>query len=233
MFNKFYFTNFATSLLALFFFAALPAVPCSSAELSSFTFKTHTFWVTIPGKILDRQGRMIFRRFSVLADNDGKIDFDIGMPNTMMFWCSKNSPDVLVFHLHDSLTLKSFRLDSWEPKLDINILRDTGSGHSLSSAYKGEYIKGDIFIDLTRDNAQELVSTMESSDVVIDFGDAGDQIHYEVMAKDKSGANINGFLSEMMKEFLAKEKNGDMSQFQPLETKDMLARCMKFRKTGR
>lgn len=220
------------SLTIMFYSNVVLSKKFRSSEVSQYMFVTYPVWVTLPGRVVDKNGRMIFRRYSMLFHKSGEFDLEYGLSNTMMFWCDRNGGDILVFHLHDKLMLQSFHLNSWKPKIDIHILTSMNDGLSSSGVYNGEYIKGDIFIDLTKQNYEDLIAVMGASEFIVDFGDKGDQLKFIVIKNEGEGKELYGLLENDIKRSILGSDDKRMDELTPVETKDMLVRCMKYRKTG-
>ena len=129
----------------------------SAHELSDVTFVGSPEWVILhpdsikPDQLLIRRYAVEVSRSSYSAKRDDptqKLEL-IGPPsavvNSMFFNCrrKKTETDFLVLHLPDTITLKSFPLSEWKPTIQIRTLAD-----GESRAVQGEYIKGDLFLDL-------------------------------------------------------------------------------------
>ena len=146
--------------------------------------------------------------------------------NSMFLNCrrKRNETDFLVLHLPDTITLSSFSYDDWKSSIQIKTLAD-GESRSV----RGEYIKGDLFIDFKDMEAVDFIKLMTSNELMFEFGDRADR--GQLIFSEKTGATkMQQFIRAVLPE-LAKSNGAQRVQF--LNTSQALAACLHFKKTGR
>jgi hypothetical protein len=138
---------------------------------------------------------LIFRRyFTVFMDDT--INPDAGLPNALYYKCSKQYDSVVVFHVPDNMETKNFKKDLWIPKTEFHVLADR-----TGMTFQGEYIRGDMFIDVTPDTAKKLMEVLKATYVTVQFGgDKGEDQRLELYQGNKApgGGDLTGFLREFL-----------------------------------
>jgi hypothetical protein len=109
----------------------------------------------------------------------------------MLFICQKEYLNYITFHIPKTVSIQMKR-DQWISRLDTRILAD-----GISTSFIGEYIDGDLFIDITPDRSKDLLRVMSSRDVSIEFGPGNDRpnLHQSDFAPNNT-ANLKGFLRD-------------------------------------
>ena len=187
--------------------AARQALALLSHDLNNFAFVMPSFWLfSRTNSIVD--GNLLFRRYSVITEKQNLRDIDSGatdrleiisepgsLTNSMIFTCHrrKQITDHLTVHLPEHADARSFKHDEWVSRLEIRILAD-----NLSTKVEGEYIKGDLFIDVnayaSMNDFQKLLS---ASRLIIEFGEKNDRI--VLAASDQFGsAQLGSFMREYL-----------------------------------
>ena len=146
--------------------------------------------------------------------------------NPMFLNCrrKRGETDFLVLHLPETVSLKSFSYDEWKPTIQIRTLAD-GESRSVH----GEYIKGDLFIDFKDMEAADFIKLMTSAELLFEFGDKSDR--GQLVFAEKTGATKMQQLIRTVLPELAKANGAQRVQF--LNTSQVLAACLHFKKTGR
>src|ERR1700730_6840580 len=152
-------------------FITLGSSVLSSQELSLMNtmFVSSTDWFLIdglPARNPQRRAREeLFRKYFIYIIDD-KIDpRGAGyLANTTSFMCQKDAYNFLMFHIPDDVSTKIQR-DERIPSMGVQILAD-----DVSANFSGEYINGDIFIDLTLEQTNLVLRVMEARNIIVEFG---------------------------------------------------------------
>jgi hypothetical protein len=167
-------------------------ISTSPPTLDQATFASSKDWF-VDNKPLSDNGEefLYFRRYFTVVMDD-TINLDAGLPNALFYKCSKQYDSVVVFHVPDNMDTKNFKKDLWLPKTEFHVLAD-GTGMT----FQGEYIQGDMFIDVTPDTAKRLMAVLNATYVTVEFrGDKRESQRLELYQGDKApnGGNLRGFL---------------------------------------
>jgi TPR repeat protein len=137
--------------------AARQALALLSHDLNSLAFIMPSFWLFARSSSI-KDMTLLFRRYSVIIEKQNLQEIDSGaddklkiisepgsLTNSMIFTCHRDRQtiDHLTVHLPETADPTSFKRDKWVSRLEIRILAD-----DRSRKVEGEYIKGDLFIDL-------------------------------------------------------------------------------------
>lgn len=146
--------------------------------------------------------------------------------NPMFLNCRRKGgeTDFLVMHLPETVSLRSFSYGEWKPTIQIRTLAD-GESRSV----QGEYIKGDLFTDFKDMEAADFIKLMTSTELLFEFGEKSDR--GELLFAEKTGATKTRQLIRDVLPELAKANGAQRVQF--LNTSQVLAACLHFKKTGR
>jgi hypothetical protein len=168
----------------------------SPLTLDQAKFASSKDWF-VDNKPLSDKGEdfLIFRRYFTVVMDD-TINPNAGLPNALYYKCSKQYDSVVVFHVPDNMDTKNFKKDLWIPKMEFHVLAD-GTGMT----FQGEYIQGDMFIDVTPDTAKRLMEVLKATYVTMEFGgDKGENQRLELYQGNKApnGGDLRGFLREFL-----------------------------------
>jgi hypothetical protein len=171
-----------------------------SRDLNSFAFIMPSFWLLVPGKLIS-DGQLMFRRYSVTIQRQNLNEIDSGVndkvtvisgpgsfTNSMIFNCERDRRrvDFVTIHLPDYADPASFDHQEW---VSIQILVD-----GRSQTVKGEYIKGDLFVDANQyDSIDEFRRLLSASRIIFEFGRNNDRISFGV-SDHIGGASIGSFV---------------------------------------
>jgi hypothetical protein len=229
------------ALLALAVIATICASTSALTEerdqpiVANFVFAMPQVWFLLPSKSTS-DNSLIFRRFSVAMH---KVDFDdlrsdrtesvkiIGEAgqfyNSMLYFCQRSNmkADFVQFHLPADVTPASFKYDDWVSSLEIRILTNISS-----MRVRGEYMKGDLFVDADATEQKLFLSLIESSELTVEFGSQNDRLNLFVSDKLMK-ANLKRLLVTALPIMF------NLKNLKHFTNQEMTERCLSYKKTGR
>jgi hypothetical protein len=165
-------------------------------------------------------GKLMFRKYYVYIIAN-KIDDVPSLANSMLFTCQKGHRDYLTFHIPDRVVPK-MRRDQWISEMNMRILAD-----GTSTEFIGEYIKGDIFVDITSTTFDDLLHVIESKEISVEFGPGNDRLNFYQDDFTPGGTgDLRGFLREYLPESL---KNVGGRNFRTFDQRSMFEACRKYK----
>jgi hypothetical protein len=132
---------------------------------------------------------------------------------------SSDKPDYLTFHLPPQVSPASFKYDTNQPKLEINIVIDTEPSHAVV-----EYKKGDIFLDAADAGAGNLLRLMRASEITINFGSRNDRLTLGITAKFGSVE-----LAKAMKDLLPQMASIDPGALRSFSNQESREHCLAYK----
>jgi hypothetical protein len=156
---------------------------------------------------------------------DGKLNLESGIANALFVVCQNKYDDVVVFHIPAGVELKSIRRDQWVSKMEVRVLAD-----DVGSSFEAEYIKGDIFIDITPKTRDSLMHIIDSRQVSVEFGPQQERLEIYQADKTPDGkGDLRGFLREAAPMFV-----GSMGgrNIRTIKGAQLLNACARFKATG-
>src|SRR5262249_47488135 len=139
--------------------------------------------------------------------------------------CQRKHNDVVVFHIPAEVELKSIRHDQWISKMEVHVLAD-----DLGSVFEAEYIRGDIFIDITSETRDSLMKVIEARRISVEFGP--DQERIEIYQADRmpdGKADLRGFLREAAPMLMG---STGARNIRTIKGSQLLDACAKFKAAG-
>jgi hypothetical protein len=209
------------------------AAHAGPSVVSDFAFAMPETWFVLPGPSREADA-ILFRRYSVAmrktdyaATRSGRTNqIRLMGPagqlyNSMIYTCRKSSdkPDYLTFHLPPQVSPASFKYDTNQPKLEINIVVDTEPNHAVV-----EYKKGDIFLDAADAGAGNLLRLMRASEITINFGSRNDRFTLGITAKFGSVE-----LAKAMKDLLPQMASIDPGALRSFSNQELREHCLAYK----
>jgi hypothetical protein len=165
-----------------------------------------------------------FRRFYLYVKY-GKMIMENGIANALFVICQNKYDDVVVFHIPSGVELKSMRRDQWISKMNIRVLAD-----DVGSSFEAEYIKGDLFIDITPRTRDALMRIIESRRISIELGPQRErlEIYQADMMPDGKG-DLRGFTRDVVPMFVNSLGGRNI---RVIKGAQLLDACARFKTTG-
>jgi hypothetical protein len=211
-----------------FSIAASAAASQSADTVDKFLFAIPSNWVYIEGLALNGDD-LLFRRYAVVFKDNELYKF-FSIPNIMFFGCRRELQlqDHLAIHLPPA-KLKSFSDREGSHRVEVRLKYDR-----TESKMFADYVNGDIFLMLPYGSLAQIV---DSPKITIEFGERNDRVEIIVGNKLPSGGDVDGFLRAALKTLSGMEgfsiSGVPESRFHYFDTKEMLAACARFKKTGK
>jgi hypothetical protein len=184
-----------SELISLLFICMAPSAFAQEIPLQKVLFASSKDWFLIEGlQVPNPKGlqgaKLMFRKYYLYIVDD-KLDDLSSLATSMSFMCQKGHLDFITFHIPDKVTPEMAR-NQWISSMDIRILAD-----DISTEFVGEYIKGDIFIDITSNTLDDLLKVISSKHISVEFGPRNDRLNfYQDDFTPGGSGNIKGFLRD-------------------------------------
>ena len=192
--------GYAPAKRALAAFNGEPVQPVRRADrdddLSRIEFLSSTAWYTVDNFPKKQSPRglpsLTFRKFYIRSI-DGEFVPGV-LDNIIFLECPPHRPAYLVIHIPDDVIIRTIGHDEWISETELRVLID-----NASMRLTAEYVKGDFFIDFTRDSVDNLIALLMAKSVTVEFGEQTERISIYTEDKMPDGkGNLQGFLDEMV-----------------------------------
>jgi hypothetical protein len=225
-------------LLLAMLIAAFELAPWSSAEsqeihsqtpffLDEIVFASSKDWFLVDKLQTPRpagKDTIPFRRY-YLYIKDGHMILENGIANVLFVHCQSKYNDAVVFHIPSGVELKSMRRDQWISKMETHILAD-----DVGFSFEAEYIKGDIFIDITPRTRDALIRIIESRRISVELGPHQERLEiYQADTMPDGKGDLRGFIKDILPMF-ASSMGG--RNIHTIKGAQLLDACARFKATG-
>jgi hypothetical protein len=205
-------------------------------DVNTVAFILSKEWLVMQKMSLDN-GNLYFRRYGLkIANPSGDTDVDsatfelttLDPPGSVVngqFYVCRRSPrekDTLTVHLPATVELRSFKYSAWQSELKVSSLADGQSRRT-----KGEYIKGDLFLEESDIPADDFMQLLTAARVTYEFGQKNDRIQF-IVEDDFADTRIKDFLRFAVPKVMQVNEN----TIRYFDMPEMLAACQNYKRTG-
>jgi hypothetical protein len=165
--------------------------------LDRVLFATSLKWYVLKSMAVSRNV-LYYRKYALPVIDDQIGPFE-KIKNITSFACQRNSRllDHVVVHVPQWVSVRTIDEGGWYSKIELRILLD---GATFTTV--GEYRSKEFFIDITEDNRNSMLELLDSSEIIIEFGPAREQIRIRQAPRTPDGTgNIDGFLEQVVPTF--------------------------------